>query len=201
MSCKIRVLIPLLLLSCAAAQEQSSIAGRVFDATTGQPLNRAHVRLLVGAFNETPTAVYGAMSDSDGRFSISPIPPGSYIVQPVLTGYFYLPKSFTVVIKPGERVDDFRIELTPRAILSGRVLDERGEPVKNAAIWGLSRRDRSRQAVRNRRSAIDASQNLGDRPRCPHARCRLAWSDAPQAAAGRASPLSDLHRAAHGQWK
>jgi hypothetical protein len=135
MSWKLGALTALLLLTWANAQEQSSIAGRVVDTITGQPLKRAHIRLLVGEFHQTPTAVYGAMSDSDGRFSISPIPAGSYLVQPELSGYFYLPKSFTVAIKAGERLDDYRIELTPRAILSGRVLDEHGEPVKDANIW------------------------------------------------------------------
>jgi hypothetical protein len=45
----------------------------VVDATNGQPLNRARVRLLVGVFHETPTAAYSAMNDSGCHFSISPL--------------------------------------------------------------------------------------------------------------------------------
>jgi hypothetical protein len=153
--------IAFLLVSCAAAQEQSSLAGRVVNAITSQPLNRAHVRLAVGAFYEPPSAVYGAMSNSEGRFSISRIPPGSYLVEPELSGYFYLPKSFTLVIKPGEHRDDFRIELTPRAILSGRVLDEHGEPVQYAMIRVTSRGAAVNLAMRSKAGPIQTN-DLGE---------------------------------------
>jgi hypothetical protein len=43
-------------------------------------------------------------------------------------------KSYTVVLKLGEAIENFQIDLAPQAILSGRVLDEKGEPLKYAQV-------------------------------------------------------------------
>jgi hypothetical protein len=69
-----KIAIPLFLLlgSCVFAQEQSSLRGRVVDAVTGKPLEHAHLRLVAGGFNssEISSVVYGAISDTEGHFSI-----------------------------------------------------------------------------------------------------------------------------------
>jgi hypothetical protein len=84
----IHSVMPLMLVMCASAQQQSGIAGRVADALSGQALKGAHIRLTSGGFNDVQAPAYGAMSDSAGRFSISPIPSGSYRLYVELRGYF-----------------------------------------------------------------------------------------------------------------
>jgi hypothetical protein len=131
-----------LVVFCATAQEQSTIAGRAIDSVTGQPLEHVHIRFTAGGFGGeyNGATAYGAMSDAEGHFSISPIAPGTYSMRPELRGYSFVPSAkngppkLTVTIKPGEQIADFRVELTARAILSGRVLDEHGEPVEGSWI-------------------------------------------------------------------
>jgi 5-hydroxyisourate hydrolase-like protein (transthyretin family) len=124
----------MLLISSAVAQEPSAIAGQVMDSATGKPLAQVDVRLTARQSDGSRTVIYGALSDSEGHFSIAPIPAGSYQLEPRRRGYFFVPSakngppSFTVNIKADEPLRDFRIEMTPAAILSGRVLDESGEP-------------------------------------------------------------------------
>src|SRR5947209_11528581 len=82
---------------------------------------------------------YGAMSDRAGRFSISPIKDGSYILTPSLRGFIYTqPKGGSlpfpsVTIKSGERLD-FKLAMTPAAAIVGRVVDEYGDPVSHASV-------------------------------------------------------------------
>ncbi len=124
----------------ASAQEPGSIRGHVFDASTGQPLSRVHVRLLVPSPGEGASAVYGALSDTEGRFSISPIPSGSYLLAPERPGYsvvFSDPAHAgpIVAIKPGKAIDDLRVDMARRAVITGHVLDEFGHAVSDVLIY------------------------------------------------------------------
>jgi outer membrane receptor protein involved in Fe transport len=78
-----RLLISALLLSCAAstvlAQTTGKIAGRIFDAQTGEALPGANVQL-----EGTPK---GAAAANDGTFFIINIPPGSYSLKVQYIGY------------------------------------------------------------------------------------------------------------------
>jgi hypothetical protein len=133
-----RTLLWLFCAAVAAAQQPAAIRGRTVNSITGQPLRRVHIRLLPPQNNifEGSTS-WGALSDDEGRFSIASIPPGTYLVQAMLPGYFYLPKTKAVpglTVKAGDRIEDLRLELSPRAILSGRVVTLDGEPVEHATI-------------------------------------------------------------------
>jgi hypothetical protein len=80
------------------------------------------------------------MSDGAGRFSVTGIPPGTYMLftertgfghMMTLTGAIPLP---SIMLRPGERITDYRLEMTPRAVIAGRVLDEYGDPVPNVKV-------------------------------------------------------------------
>jgi hypothetical protein len=63
------------------------------------------------------------------------VSPGTYLLQAARPGFFYLPSakdgppSPMLTIKPGEQLENVRIEMAPRAIVSGHVLDEKGNPM------------------------------------------------------------------------
>jgi hypothetical protein len=133
----------LLVCACAAAYAQSSVAGRVVDSATGEPLRGVHLRLMV-----MPSApigdigkVYGALSDEQGRFSINPIEPGGYVITAERPGLFFAPSvkdgkpSNILPVSPGRHIDDLRIEMAPRAVLSGHVLDDFGNAPEAASVY------------------------------------------------------------------
>ncbi len=97
------------------------------------------MRLMAGGF-EGIQAVYGAISDKAGHFSIASLKPGEYMLTAERTGFVLVaPKSDSarvpsIQITPGQRVHDFRLELAPRAVLAGRVVDEYGDPVPNLTV-------------------------------------------------------------------
>src|ERR1041384_2987322 len=120
----------LFLLFCSSLGAQpGSLEGTVINAVTGQPMSGVHVRMFTNNF-ESATLVYGAISNSAGRFSMARVQPGRYTLQPERTGFVFLragadPRPFaSVLVKPGQRITDLKVEMTPRAVIAGRVVDE-----------------------------------------------------------------------------
>lgn len=137
-----KLLLPLCLLLAGGLQAQpASVAGTVIDQTTGQPLRGAHVRLITGDFGENGiNAVYGAMTDANGRFSSEGMKPGFYIVVAERAGFLQAPTAdapmpfLTLGLKAGQHLDDFKIAMAARATISGRVVDEYGDSVEGLSV-------------------------------------------------------------------
>ena len=127
---------------CLAAQ-QASIEGTAVNAVTREPLSGVHIRLVTMSYNGISSA-YGAMSDRAGHFSIATIRPGAYIPMPVCSGFLFVPAKAAetalpgITLKPGEHRTDWVVEMVPRAVLSGRVLDENGDPVQDVQVQALA---------------------------------------------------------------
>jgi len=130
----------LFLLAASLAAQTASVEGTVVDQATGKPLTGVHVRVLTGdVASLTVERVYGAMTDRDGHFSISAMKPGLYLVVPERTGYVFVrppgPIPATVLaLKPGQRITNQKVEMTPCGFVSGRVADEAGDPVPGASL-------------------------------------------------------------------
>jgi hypothetical protein len=125
------------ILAASAHAQQASFEGAAVNALTKEPLNGVHVRLLNVAMTGV-TSAYGAMSDRAGHFSIATLRPGTYILLCELPGYLHAQSKDsaipTITFRAGQQLKDFRVLMTPRAILSGRVVDENGDPVEGAKV-------------------------------------------------------------------
>lgn len=113
--------------------------GITVQAQTGQPLSGVRLKLFSVTFDGI-SASYGAVSKEDGRFSISGIPVGTYALLAERTGFVHL---FTrtggaplpsVTLSSGEGLKGYRIEMTPRAMIRVRVVDDYGDPVPNVRV-------------------------------------------------------------------
>src|SRR5712692_10331696 len=118
--------------------QQASIEGVTVDTVTKAPVAGVHVRLVTGS-SSNMTGAYGAISDREGRFSIATIRPGTYIVFPERSGYLYAVSRAdaaipNIMVHPGEHLTGVRIEMAPRAMVSGRVVDEFGDPVQGVNV-------------------------------------------------------------------
>jgi hypothetical protein len=124
--------------SVVNAQSGRTIRGQVFDAVSGAPLSELRLTLL------TPQGKPAAdllSPDENGRFVFNGIPPGNYFLTAELSDgtvslYGQLPDDQARMIAvPTENDPDpvlFRIQ--PRALISGLVQDETGEPLPNALV-------------------------------------------------------------------
>lgn len=120
------------------------IRGRVVDAATSQPLARARVRLMGRAQPES------IQTDTDGTFTFSKLPPGTYTFQAERTGYSRetFPERRTLrarllTLADGETLENVTIPLHPSSVITGRVLDPFGDPAERATVQ-LIRTSRSR---------------------------------------------------------
>jgi hypothetical protein len=127
----------LLLLSAAAWTQEAQVDGLAVDLATGEPLAGVQVRVF-SIPGDTESRAYGALSDRAGRFSIGRMQAGTYVCLGEKGGYVAMRKNANsfpnVTIKAGEHKTALELELMPRSILSGRVLDENGDAMQNINV-------------------------------------------------------------------
>ncbi|MCC6585105.1 MAG: carboxypeptidase regulatory-like domain-containing protein [Bryobacterales bacterium] len=148
----------------AAVQAESdpkklaAIEGRVLNAKTGVALRRVNVALhsfnsggrsgtgTIG-FAVPPTAPYAATTDAEGKFRIERIEPGSYRMIADRQGFVRSEygsrgagrMGAMISVDAGQELRNMELKLVPQAVVSGRVLDEEGEPLARVQIQLLRR--------------------------------------------------------------
>ena len=133
-------LLLLVLLGSYLRAQNASVEGIAVDISTGQPLSGVHVRLMSEPGPRRLEFDYGAMSGKTGRFSIANVAPGTYTVRGISAGYITAGKLEGmsvlpgITLKPGQRVTDYKLEMVRHAVLTGRVLDELGDPIDGISV-------------------------------------------------------------------
>jgi hypothetical protein len=116
----------------AAIPGEESIEGIVTDVTTGQPL--AGVTVLLGQGN-SPRTFAEVKTGADGRFKMERVMPAAYYVIPSLAGYWAPDEPrMDVQVAPRETVTNVRLRMIQASTLSGRVVDENGQPWRSVPI-------------------------------------------------------------------
>ncbi|MCU1328013.1 MAG: hypothetical protein JWN34_3383 [Bryobacterales bacterium] len=90
---------------------------------------------------------YAATSDAQGNYIFDGVEPGSYALQAERAGYMPSPYGARsamgpvtpIVLQAGQRMSDVNIRLVPQSVVSGRVLDEDGEPPSRVQVSLLRR--------------------------------------------------------------
>jgi hypothetical protein len=122
------------LLPAAAAQEGGTavVTGRVID-DAGTPLVGARVSFDLPAPRTATT-------DGDGAFMFTGVPVGSYRISASKAG-FYARQSMSgigpgsrVTVRGGEMIDGVEVRLTPGGAITGRIVDEFGDPIADIQV-------------------------------------------------------------------
>jgi hypothetical protein len=106
-----------------------ALRGRVVSATGGVVAG-ARVRLTQQATRGGATT----LSDRDGRFSFAGLVPGPFLLTASKTGFSDEEPSFGRPVTVTATGADTELTLTPWGSVSGRVLDELGEPVQGVSM-------------------------------------------------------------------
>jgi carboxypeptidase family protein len=142
------ILVILLIQSALAAQSPTPgtaiVEGRVVDAAD-KPVGGAIVWANLSTLSPRPPAV---ITGADGRFRLTNIPSVSCQIQVSRTGYLpggygkLRPSGPLASLTPtgGQRISDLTIRLWQPAIIGGRVLNDRGQPIVGAAVNALALR-------------------------------------------------------------
>jgi len=123
----------------AAGQDQTgSFSGTVVDSVSHQPVRKATVNLNYMGNSGIRTSNPGPQStatDSAGTFKFDNLPAGQYAVMVQHQEYSRTNGTRkTVTVKAGEEGSPVTLELIPGAIVTGRVLDEDGDPLSNCFV-------------------------------------------------------------------
>lgn len=123
-------------------EDYGAIEGMVIDARTKAPLRKASV-VLWGGQEGAPGGV-AATTDAAGKFAVDKVPPGRYQVTVRRNGYAMSvtgagnPSSLTLA--RGERLKGIVFRLQPAAVITGRVVDEDGEPLAQVQVMVMQYR-------------------------------------------------------------
>jgi Carboxypeptidase regulatory-like domain len=124
------------------------LSGRVTAEGTNAPIAGARVMVFpmmrTGMPPSGPMAMPPqGMTDQDGRFVFNGVAPGEYRIDVQKTGFASSadpttrPKTYTVAA--GQALDNISIALQKGAVITGKVLDQKGEPVTDAHVMALRR--------------------------------------------------------------
>jgi protocatechuate 3,4-dioxygenase beta subunit len=129
--------------SSAETARKATIEGVVVNEITKEPLRRAEVSLQrsgkSGMMMGGDNSAYSAVTDASGRFRIGNIEPGEYFLNHHKTGYVGSRSAFGssarfLKLGAGDSLTDLRYSLLPQAVVTGRVVDDEGEPVQGASV-------------------------------------------------------------------
>ena len=120
-------------MSQATPAATGRMAGRVTADGTHAPIAGARIMVILAGRPSGPTGMPPqATTDQDGRFVFDSLTPGDYFVEVQKTGFAppsiptVRPRRRTVVA--GQLLDGVNFQLQKGAAISGRVLDQKGEP-------------------------------------------------------------------------
>ncbi|HZI50805.1 MAG TPA: carboxypeptidase-like regulatory domain-containing protein, partial [Terriglobia bacterium] len=142
----------------------ATVDGVVRNLKTGEPLADVRVAFApeftpAGATPAANTAK-NATTDADGKFSITGIQPGRYLVNATRTLFFRARKDagpLALTMSEGHRLSGVQILLSPTAVIAGRVTDDKREPLRSVRVEALRREFREGLWI-----WVNAAQNTSD---------------------------------------
>ena len=129
-----------------------AIEGKITNGITGEAQRRVNLTLRptgmqmgVGGAPSAPPTPYATVTDAEGKFRIERIDPGTYMLQAEKQGFVRqayntrqtLGASTPIVITAGMEMKEVNFKLTPHSIVTGRILDDEGEPLAGIMIQVL----------------------------------------------------------------
>jgi hypothetical protein len=125
----------------AAVTGTARIRGRVYAADTGQPLRKVQVRAVAPELRESRQT----STDVDGKYEFKELPAGRYTISASKGSFVGLSfgqlrpfeQGKPLQILDGQTVEKVDFTLPRGAVITGRILDEFGEPIADVSVATL----------------------------------------------------------------
>jgi hypothetical protein len=136
----------------ASGQDKlATVGGQVLRARTDEPLRKA--RVILTKENDNAADPYVAITDAEGRFTIAAITPARYDMRAEHDGYvsaYYGEdksggSSSILLLQAGQKITDLLFRLERCAAITGRVIDEDGDPAETVVVEAIVRRNSRRE--------------------------------------------------------
>jgi len=122
--------------------DECKISGMVVKLAASEPLRKAKVQLQSADDRTHSTSI---VTDSSGHFELKGIQPGRYKL--VVSRSGFVPEEYgqrkpddpgaILTLRPGQEMKDLLFRLIPSAVITGRILDEDGEPLALVTVSAL----------------------------------------------------------------
>jgi len=121
----------------------------VINALTGEPLKKADVQLQRGGGgpggggDDGGAGQQAITTTEDGKFAFPQVAPGRYSIRVSRTGFTrqgsgwtssVTPQAQVIQVAKGQSVTGVAVRLVPQGVISGRILDEDGDPVQRVNV-------------------------------------------------------------------
>jgi hypothetical protein len=125
------------LLPLLAQDTGALLEGAVTNALSGEAIRKCTVNL-----RRSDGKSYAILTDAEGRFHFANLEPGRYNLGGEKTGFarqefgargLAKPGS-TITLDKGMQLKNLALKLTPQGVISGKVIDEEGDPVTGASV-------------------------------------------------------------------
>jgi hypothetical protein len=150
-----------------APRGTSVMRGQIVAADNGAPIRRAQIRITAPEAREGRVAT----TDSQGRFEFKELPAGRYTMTASKGGFVSLQygqrrpteSGTPIELGDGQTMEKIAIALPRGSVLGGRITDEFGEPVANAAVtaWRYAYQAGARRMVPAGQNARDTTDDQG----------------------------------------
>jgi protocatechuate 3,4-dioxygenase beta subunit len=117
--------------------KMASIEGSVVKDQGGEPVKKANVQVIN---EDRESSNYSATTDADGHFKVESVEPGRYRIFVERTGFIEIDQhrhrsdGTEVSLQAGQNFKDMVLRVLPAAVITGRVVDEDGEPMPNVEV-------------------------------------------------------------------
>ena len=133
--------------------DKARLEGHVFNSVTGEPLRKTRLTLRMNAAqdrttrqspSEKPVTTYTVTSDAEGKFVFANVDPGDYQLTAVHDGFADLRlgdrsarKPEPILLTAKDTKSDFNLKLVPYGAISGVLIDEDGDPIRNQPVSAM----------------------------------------------------------------
>ena len=146
-----------------SADTTATFDGRVLDALSGVPVRRANLTLRPARGPQKPIVT---VTSGDGKFFFAGVEPGVYRLFLEKSGYLsqeYGSKKFqysgeSISFKAKDKKADLEFRAMPQSVLTGKVIDEDGEPVTQTSVIAMQKSRWNRQAGGNNGNTNDIGE-------------------------------------------
>jgi hypothetical protein len=113
-----------------------TIQGVVLQAPGGQPIKKANLQFRPGGLTD---GQYTATTDTEGGFKIDSIKAGRYRVTVDHAGFVKAARghSISLLLLPGQDKTDLVFHMKPAAVITGKVVDLDGDPMRSVTVSAL----------------------------------------------------------------
>ena len=121
----------ILLLVTLLQSSPASVQGLAIKAGTTEPV--AHARVMLTSVDGRPADTRVVDTDERGRFTFRAVAAGTYRLL-AQHDAFVRATGRTVTIASGQSIRDLVVAMTPTGVITGRVVDEYGDPVPDVYV-------------------------------------------------------------------